>query len=534
VHKASDPQDRPMKTRQNPPFSVAEARVYSHSPDVTLRATTERSALPQYRSAERGSTSLRILPLIGAAALLVPIDRASGAPPDREQVVAAMKRAATFYREKVALRGGYVYYYSLDLRTRLAEGPATPTEICVQPPATPTVGMAYLSAHEATGDPFYLAAARETARSLAYGQLKSGGWSQTIDFDSRSQRAGQYRNGRGHPKGRIDSSFDDGQSQSAMRFMIHCDEALAFRDKAIHESALYAMRALINAQFPNGGFPQVWDGPVSKPPVIKASFPRYDWRTEGRFKNYWDYYTLNDGVAGHIAPVLIDARRIYGKDIYEIALRRLGDFLILAQMPEPQPAWAQQYGYHMHPIWARRFEPPAIAARESEDVMMTLMTIFNETGDRKYLAPIPAAVAWLKRSLLPDGRQARYHELENNKPLYMNRAPGTRNYFLTNSDKDLPDHYGWKNTPRVTQIEVRYNRLLKNGPTPEPKPTAAQLEPAVRKVVGELDSRGRWITRYAGQPLVGQPKFRRGDTFIASGVFSHNVETLADWLIATQ
>ena len=80
-----------------------------------------------------------------------------------------MKNATRFFREKAAVRGGYVYYYSPDLRRRLAEGPATRTQICVQPPATPTVGMAFLKAYEASNDKYYLDAARETAHALVYG-----------------------------------------------------------------------------------------------------------------------------------------------------------------------------------------------------------------------------------------------------------------------------------------------------------------------------------------------------------------------------
>ena len=458
----------------------------------------------------------------------------TAAPLERTQALAVIKKAATFYRENVAMRGGYVYYYSPNLRGRLAEGPATPTQNCVQPPATPTVGMAYLRAWEATGDKYFLEAAIETAVSLAYGQLKSGGWTQKIDFNPRSKETGQYRNGKGNPKGKNNSSFDDGQSQSAMLFMIRCDEALGFKHKVVHQSAEIAMKALLNAQYPNGGFPQVWTSPVPRQKAVKASFPRYDWRTEGRVKEYWNLYTLNDGVTGYITPVLIEAHRIYNDDKFKNALRKLGDFLILAQMPEPQPAWAQQYSYDMHPAWARRFEPPAISARESEDAIKVLMTIYRETGDKKYLSPIPKALAYLRRSLLPDGRSARYYELKNNKPLYMNRTPGTKDYFLTNSDANLPDHYGWKNTPRIKQIEAEYNELVKNGPGAVSKPAAAQLEPTVRKIIGELDSHGRWITRYEGQPLVGQPKFRTGDPFIASGVFSRNVELISDWLIATR
>ena len=48
-----------------------------------------------------------------------------------------------------------------------------------------------------------------------------------------------------------------------------------------------------------------------------------------------------------------------------LAARRGGDFILLAQMPEPQPAWAQQYNARMEPAWARRFEPASITGGES-------------------------------------------------------------------------------------------------------------------------------------------------------------------------
>ena len=66
-------------------------------------------------------------------------------------------------------------------------------------------------------------------------------------------------------------------------------------------------------------------------------------------------------------------------------------------MPDPQPAWAQQYNYDMHPIWARQFEPPAITGGESQDAIETLLKIYRATGDKKYLEPIPRALAYLKK-----------------------------------------------------------------------------------------------------------------------------------------
>jgi len=53
-------------------------------------------------------------------------------------------------------------------------------------------------------------------------------------------------------------------------------------------------------------------------------------------------------------------------------------------------------------------------------------------------------------------------------------------------------------------------------------------------MIASLDRSGRWITRYSGQPLVGQPKFRENDPFIASAVFSYNLETISEWLMATR
>jgi hypothetical protein len=45
------------------------------------------------------------------------------------------------------------------------------------------------------------------------------------------------------------------------------------------------MLALLKAQYPNGAFPQVWTRPVAAPPILKASYPACDWRTEGRVDN---------------------------------------------------------------------------------------------------------------------------------------------------------------------------------------------------------------------------------------------------------
>lgn len=449
------------------------------------------------------------------------------AEPSREETLAAMKRAASHFAERVAVEGGYVYFVTLEGK-RWGEGEAAATEIWVQPPGTPAVGEAFLDAFAATGDPFYREAAAKAGRALAYGQLESGGWRNSIDFDPGGPRVDQYRNGRG--KGKNFSTLDDDITQAALRFLVRLEATEGVEDAEIGGAVAYALPRLLAAQFPNGGFPQGWTGPVPARPVVKASFPAYDWRTEGRIKEYWNEYTLNDGMALSMTDTLLAAWQGRGFEPAREALRRFGDFLLLAQLPEPQPGWAQQYGPGMHPIWARAFEPPAVSGRESEDAIIGLLRVAEVMGEEKYAAPVVPAVKYLERSLLPDGRLARYYEIGTNRPLYMNRDGKT--YFLTHDDTDLPDHYGWKNPSRLDRIKDAYRARLSGRPVSDalaPPPADAA---AVAGILASLDGEGRWITKHdgSGARLVGQPKFAEGEEYLSSEVFATNLRALSRYV----
>lgn len=455
-------------------------------------------------------------------------------PALREQAVATLRKAAEFYRGQVASHGGYVYHYTLDLQRRWGEGEATPDQIWVQPPGTPAVGMAYLQAYKATRDRYYLEAATEAAEALLHGHLASGGWTNAIDFDPRGQRAALYRNGQGKSKGKNNSTLDDGISQNALRLLMRVDQAYGFQRANVHQATQVALKALLAAQFPNGGFPQIWTGPVSQQPVVKANYPNHDWRTEGRIKNYWDMYTLNDGLAGTVTDVLIEAHAIYDDPKYRDALTRLGDFLILAQMPDPQPAWAQQYNYQMQPIWARRFEPAAITGGESQDVLATLIKIYRYTGDVRYLEPIPRAIAYLRSSQLPDGRLARFYELKTNKPLYMTRQGDI--YTLTYDDANLPDHYGWKVSSQLDSLARDYQACLRADGTAsiDQARDLKSFEKQVRRIIDALDEHGRWVSVSEGESQTGQLKFPPNTPYLSSAVFNRNVAVLSEYVALTR
>ncbi len=503
----------------------------------------------------------RAVPGVLALAAVVSVPAAESSAALRQEALAAMKNAATFYRTKVALHGGYTYFTSLDLKQHWGEGEGTPDQLWVEPPGTPSVGLAYLGAYRATGDQYYLDAARETGVALAYGQLKSGGWRQTIDFNPKGKHVGLYRNGQG--SGPNHSSLDDDQTQSAIIFMAQLDKALEFKDPAIHDSATFALSSLLTAQFPNGGFPQGWSEPVAAKPVLKASYPK-NWPRLWPHEPYHIYYTLNDGLVGTVSNALLVAIESYHDDRYRQALAKLGDFLILAQMPDPQPAWCQQYDFNMQPTWARKFEPPAVCGLESEDAIRTLMKVYRATGDKKYLEPIPRALAYLKTCVLPDGRMARYRELETNRPLYMTRKPGVSGnsnapgyYDFSYEDTNLPKHYGWKQPTAIKELAEEFAELQSGagkaarteerftkdgkliavlrseapGSTPE---SLAALAKEVRAIIQAQDKEGRWVDEVqAGQRLVGQPDFKVGFRFIGSHTFNYNMEILSHYLAAT-
>ena len=470
-------------------------------------------------------------------ALQIPSTVCVGQTPSKiVSIEARLKEAVKSFRKTVARNEGYVYHHSLDTSNRWGEGLASATQIWVQPPGTPSVGEAYLRAYSATGDQFYLDIANETASALIYGQLKSGGWTNAIDFEPNSKLSADYLNGKG--RGKNYSSLDDDQTTATIRFLIRADQANKFENNAIKQSVEFALDSLLKAQFDNGAFPQVWNAPIcssrkhsgnNQTQNFKANFPKYDWRTEGRIKNYWDLYTLNDNVTGNVALTLKLASEVYKSERYNKALKKLGEFLILAQMPEPQPGWAQQYNYEMQPVWARKFEPPAVSGDETQETIETLMVIATATRERRYLQPIPTALQWLQRSKLSDGQLARYYELKTNRPLYMNRKG--KEYSLTYSDKILPDHYEWKTKSHVTRLRKLHNELVTNEKFELKKKSVPKIE-SIAQLLSELDSNSLWVTVYSGGKLVGQPKFKTGERYISSQRFSNNIATICEFLKA--
>lgn len=445
----------------------------------------------------------------------------------------ALRKAVAFFDEVVSVQGGYVWAYSEDLSVREGEGEAGPYTAWVQPPGTPSVGMALLEAYRLTGEPLCLRAAARTAQALVKGQLVSGGWDYRIEFDPKARTRYRYRRPpSGGEKARNYSVLDDDNTQSAVRFLMEYDRETKFQEELVHEAVLYALQALMAAQRPNGGWPQCFVGPSDPKeyPDVPASYPEDLTTHRSKRRYYEECYTINDNAHADTLLTMLLAWKIYNEELYLAAARRGGEFLLKAQMPDPQPGWAQQYDAQMQPCWARKFEPPAITGGESQGVMRTLIRLYHETGDKKFLEPIPRALDYLEKSVLPDGTLARFYELKTNRPLYF-----TREYQLTYSDADLPTHYAFKVPNDLRAIRRQYEEAVRLGPRPSlgQTPAVPRLTPALeaeaRRVVATLDGRGRWIEPGRLRTVSGQGQPGR---IITTRTFIHNLGVLARYLAA--
>lgn len=488
--------------------------------------------------------------LAAAALTLLPSLAPRAAEPDaelRDRAASAMRRGAEFFRTRVAVGGTYLWMYSEDLKQREGEGVVeSPTRGWIQPPGTPSVAMSFLRAFEATGDSYYLDAAKETAAGLRRGQLKSGGWTYYVELDPKKRDTLDYRFDGGGSKAKKTTTFDDDTTQSALRFLLRLDQTLKFGDADVHEAVAYALTGIMKAQYPNGAWPQGYQEfpEPDKFPVKPASF-RDDWPREWPGSdNYWFRYTFNDNALADVIDTMFEAARTYGVEEASAEVKQLGarcraaalkaaDFILLAQLPEPQPAWAQQYDFEMHPAWARKFEPPSVTGGESQGILRALLRIYRETGDRKYLEPIPRALDYLRRSRLPDGRLARFYEMKTNEPLYF-----TKDYKLTKSDADLPTHYSFKIGDGTAGIARELEQVAKLSAEELRKPSQSapakmtkKLQDEAKAVMAAQDAHGRWVE--GGGLKYHRPK-DESVRVIRCETFNKNMELLARYLEAAR
>jgi hypothetical protein len=367
---------------------------------------------------------------------------AAQTPPDRGQVLAAMKRATTFMVEKVSTHGGYVWSYLPDMSRRWGEMEAKPSMIWIQPMGTTSMGHLFLDAYHATGDEYYYAAASSVAKALTAAQHPAGGWHYFHDFAGAESRRAWY-NTIGKNAWRLEefqhdwgnATFDDGGTSDATTFLLRM--YLEKHDATFKPALDKAVGFILNSQYPNGAWPQRFP---KAPPFIHHGKP-----------DYTALYTFNDDVAkGNIDVLTMVYQTLGGERILDAATRGMHAFIVM-QGPAAQPGWALQYTLDGKPAGARTYEPAGYATHTTGSNIENMIEFYRLTGDPQFLARIPEALDWLDTVKLPAGSGGNFRshptfiEAGTGKPLYIHRRGSNivnGEYYVDGNPANTVAHYG--------------------------------------------------------------------------------------------
>ncbi|NIJ21066.1 PelA/Pel-15E family pectate lyase [Sphingomonas naasensis] len=248
------------------------------------------------------------------------------------------------------------------------------------------------------------AEARHMADTIVSFQTPAGGWSKNQNRAGAPRLPGQRFANDAETMVQDPANFDapqdrfwtfvgtldNGATTTEMRFLARVAAALPGEAGARYrQSFVDGVRYLLAAQYPNGGWPQIWP-------------------LEGGFH---DGITFNDDAVAKAAMLLEDvaeepALRFVPEHLREQAARAVsaGVKVILAAQVRQNgrlAGWPQQIDpLTLEPISARNYEPRSIASAETTDILLFLMRQREATPEIR--AAVEGGVAWLKASAVTD------------------------------------------------------------------------------------------------------------------------------------
>lgn len=282
--------------------------------------------------------------------------------------------------------------------------------------------------------------ARRVVDCILSFQTPSGGWSKNVGIWAAPREPGMgFGESRAHYRG----TFDNNATTTPLRILGRI--GMAEGQPKAREGFLEGLRYVLDARFPNGGWPQVYP-------------------LEG---GYHDNVTFNDGaminvleflheVAGGTYPFVADAERAEARE----AIVRGVDFILRSQVVQdgkPTVWCAQHDPLTLRPAMARSFEWASLSGGESAGVVLYLMEHGPRTDEVR--RAVEAAHAWFRRNAIYGKRfhmrrlelvdeegagpiWARFHELETGRPMFVERNADHAVYSL----EDLPPEsngYAW-------------------------------------------------------------------------------------------
>jgi PelA/Pel-15E family pectate lyase len=298
-------------------------------------------------------------------------------------------------------------------------------------------------------------------------QTPSGGWNKNTKMTDHFRKKGERF---GLEEGYV-GTFDNDATITELRFLAKVAAATDVEHGASFRAA-FARGAeyIFAAQYPNGGWPQVWP-------------------LEG---GYHDAITFNDGAMTHVLGFVRDLAA--GRNEFSFAsadlrsraaasLNRGLDCMLKSQITVGgrRTVWCQQFDVlTLQPTSARNYEMPSESSSESAEMMMFLMEIERPTPP--VIAAVHSAAAWFKKTAITgkafrstgeDGRHlvdapgakplwARYYEIGADRPLFGDRDK-TIHDNIDEISKERRNGYSWFNG-NAEHILAHYEKWANDHP----------------------------------------------------------------------
>jgi PelA/Pel-15E family pectate lyase len=277
---------------------------------------------------------------------------------------------------------------------------------------------------------------------LSY-QTTSGGWSKHLGFTKGPRQPGMQwtsQNEPGQPAHYV-ATFDNGSTTEEIRLL--AGVWLATKREDCKAAVIKGLKYILAAQFPNGGWPQVYP-------------------LEG---GYHDDITFNDDAMTHVLELLqaianrepaytmfSDAERQQAEAALALGIQCVLKMQVVQE--GKRTVWcAQNDALTLQPANARKMEPATLSGLESAHILKFLMTIPRPSAE--LVTAITNGLQWLdavkitgetktnaagKKYFEPDSkgtqiRWARFYNLTNNQPVF----PG-RDGIIYNSFAEMAAH----------------------------------------------------------------------------------------------
>ena len=290
-------------------------------------------------------------------------------------------------------------------------------------------------------DDYSSAEALRIADNFLLYQRSSGGWPKNIDMAkplSESARASLLRDQK-----KTDSTIDNGATYTQLSFLARVYTAQ--RQERHRNAFLKGLDYLLEAQYPNGGWPQFYPD----------------------LSGYYKHITYNDDAMINVMRLLRDvasakptfafvdeARRGRAARAVEKGIECILKTQVVVN--GKRTVWCAQHDeVELTPAPARKFEVVSLSGGESVGIVRFLMSIKDPPP--VVIDAIESAIAWFEQSQLkgikwvdsvvvPDPKGgpiwARFYEIGTNRPIFVGRD-GVVKYSVAEIDDERRTGYNW-------------------------------------------------------------------------------------------